>query len=118
VSLSRAEAFARDGFVAVEALLAPDEVGWYRSSYDRYLSGAIAVGRRRSDLGAGAALTRAGTENITQIMWPSDSAPELRTSPAYERALAVARELLGARSTRAGRCTTAAATRRRAIAVR
>ena len=28
-------------------------------------------------------------------MWPSDSLPELRTSPAYARALAVAREILG-----------------------
>jgi len=32
---------------------------------------------------------------FTQVMWPSDSLPELLTSPAYVRALAVAREILG-----------------------
>ena len=45
--------------------------------------------------GAGAPSQRPGVENITQVMWPSVSLPALRTSPAYERALAVAREILG-----------------------
>jgi phytanoyl-CoA hydroxylase len=91
----RAERFERDGFLAVEGLLRPGEVDWYRAVYERFLSGAIEVGARRADLGAGGEHARPGVENITQILWPSDSLPELRTSPAYERALAVARELLG-----------------------
>jgi phytanoyl-CoA hydroxylase len=95
VSLSRAELFDRDGFVAVHDLLAPGEVDAYRALYDRFLAGAIPVGSRRSDLGAAVDATRPGVENITQIMWPSDSAPELLGSSAYVRALAVARELLG-----------------------
>ena len=94
-SSPRAEIFDREGFLAVPGLLLPPEVEWYRAVYDRFLSGAIDVGRRRSDLGAGAPAQRPGVENITQVMWPSDSAPELRSSPAYDRALAVAREILG-----------------------
>jgi hypothetical protein len=94
-AVARAQAFERDGFVAVAGLLPPAELGWYREVYDRVLAGAIDVGRRRSDLGAGADPARAGVENITQILWPSESLPELRASPAYERALAIARELLG-----------------------
>jgi hypothetical protein len=90
-----AQRFDRDGFVAVEGLLRPDEIEWYRAAYERLLSGSIDVGRRRSDLGAGAEPARAAVENITQILWPSDSLPQLLSSPAYERALAGARELLG-----------------------
>jgi len=111
-----AQRFDRDGFVAVEGLLRPDEIEWYRAAYERLLSGSIDVGRRRSDLGAGAEPARAAVENITQILWPSDSLPQLLSSPAYERALAGARELLGdvlvtgnlrhfpARSRRGSRC--------------
>jgi hypothetical protein len=91
----RSERFGRDGFLVVEDLLRPTEIDWYRAIYERFLSGAIDVGRRRGDLGAGGDTARSGVENITQILWPSDSLPELRTSPAYERALAIARELLG-----------------------
>ena len=92
---TRAERFARDGFVAVEGLLSPGEVGWYRELYERFLSGEIEVGRRRSDLGAGADPRRPGVENITQILWPSEARPELLGSAAYTRALAIAREILG-----------------------
>jgi hypothetical protein len=92
MSLTRSERFARDGFVIVEELLRPDEVDWHRAVYERFLSGAIEVGRRRADLGAGGEPARPGVENITQILWPSDSLPELLRSAAYERALAVARE--------------------------
>jgi ectoine hydroxylase-related dioxygenase (phytanoyl-CoA dioxygenase family) len=92
---SRAARFQRDGFVAVEGLLQPAQVDWYRAVYDRFLSGAIDVGRGRSDLGVGAPSQRSGVENITQVMWPSDSLPALLASPADERAPAVAREILG-----------------------
>jgi phytanoyl-CoA hydroxylase len=92
---TRAGVFDRDGFVTVPGLLAPAEIEWYRAVYERFLSGAIDTGRRRSDLGAGAEPQRPGVENIVQILWPSESLPELLSSPAYVRALGVARELLG-----------------------
>jgi len=95
VSLTRAARFERDGFLAVRDLLQPAEVDEYLRLYDRFLSGEIAVGARRADLGAGRASVRPGVENITQIMWPSDSVPELGAGPAHRRALALARELLG-----------------------
>ncbi len=95
MSLSRAETFDHDGFLAVSDLLRAPEIDDYLRLYDRFLSGEIAVGGRRSDLGAGRESVRAGVENNTQILWPSDSVPELRDGPAHQRALAVARELLG-----------------------
>lgn len=87
--------FARDGFVQVDGLLLPDEIDWYRRLYDRLLSGEVDAGARRGDLGAGVPRQRDGVENITQILWPSELVAGLRTSDAYERALAIAREILG-----------------------
>jgi hypothetical protein len=82
----RARRFERDGFLPVEGLLRTSEIEEYRALYDRFLSGAVDVGRRRSDLGAGAPSHRPGVENITQVMWPSDTLPvhlvRARVSPA------------------------------------
>jgi ectoine hydroxylase-related dioxygenase (phytanoyl-CoA dioxygenase family) len=91
----RRERFERDGYVVVEGLLGPDEIAWYWDVYDRLLSGEIDAGVRRGDLGAAAERRQEHVENITQIMWPSDLVEGLRESAAYERARAVAREVLG-----------------------
>jgi phytanoyl-CoA hydroxylase len=91
----RADRFERDGYLVVEDLLQPDELDWYREVYDRLLSGEIDAGPRRGDLGVGAGRGEATVESITQIMWPSDLVEGLGQSVAYERALAVAREILG-----------------------
>jgi phytanoyl-CoA hydroxylase len=92
---NRRELFERNGYVVVEGLLAPDEIAWYQDVYDRLLSGEIDAGMRRGDLGAGTESRKEHVENITQIMWPSDLVEGLGESVAYERALAVAREILG-----------------------
>jgi phytanoyl-CoA hydroxylase len=85
----------RDGYTAVDGLLASSEVKWYLDLYDKILSGEIDAGSWRSDLDSGSARKRNEVENITQVMWPSELIPDLRTSPAYERALHIARQLLG-----------------------
>ncbi len=85
----------RDGFVKVDALLAAEEVAALLAIYDRFLSGEIASGAMRSDLGNNADPVKKGVENITQIMWPSDFVPELRDSAAYGRAQEIARGLQG-----------------------
>ena len=89
-----AERFERDGYVVIDNLLSSEEVAQYRAIYDRFLSGEIEAGDKRSDLGAGSEPTTA-TENITQIMWPSALHPVLRQLPLHDRALAVARRLIG-----------------------
>jgi ectoine hydroxylase-related dioxygenase (phytanoyl-CoA dioxygenase family) len=90
----RAQEFAADGFALVGELLSPDDLVIYRDVYDRFLSGEIATGDKRSDLGSHLPRTGAA-ENITQIMWPSALCPELRELPLHDKALAVARELIG-----------------------
>ncbi len=89
------EAFATDGFAPLGALLSATEVEAYRTIYDRFLSGEIDAGAKRSDLGAGAPRRDGVTENITQIMWPSALYPELLDLPLHARGLALARELAG-----------------------
>ncbi|MFI7340847.1 phytanoyl-CoA dioxygenase family protein [Streptomyces sp. NPDC050085] len=101
---TRSERFRTDGFTPVGSLLSDEEVDVYRNIYDRFLSGEIDCGAKRSDLGAGAEGRTAtqvsgaqgkAPESITQIMWPSALCPELANLPLHERALNVARELAG-----------------------
>ena len=66
-----------------------------RSIYDRFLSGEIDAGAKRSDLGAGSGSTSTARENITQIMWPSALHADLLDLPLHRRAHRVARELIG-----------------------
>ncbi|MER6619535.1 phytanoyl-CoA dioxygenase family protein [Streptomyces sp. NPDC000931] len=91
-----AQRIADDGFVALGELIPPEELAIYRDIYDRFLSGEIAAGDKRSDLGSHAPLKEGVRENITQIMWPSALHPPLRELPLHERALTLARELIGA----------------------
>lgn len=91
----RTTTFHQDGYALTGELLSPAEVDQYRAIYDRSLSGGIDCGDKRSDLGAGSARSTDAAENITQIMWPSALHPQLLELPLHERALAVARELIG-----------------------
>jgi ectoine hydroxylase-related dioxygenase (phytanoyl-CoA dioxygenase family) len=86
--------FKRKGYLVVENLITSEEVEYYKSIYDDFLSGKIEVGNNRSDLGAGLNQTNA-KENITQIMWPSEFMPELLNMAFHQRALAISRELIG-----------------------
>ena len=95
MAISVTEGFARDGYLVVDDLLQPAEIGWYREVSDRLLSGEIDTGTRRGDLGAAAGRRGDGVENITQIMWPSDLVEGLGDSVAYRRARAFAAEILG-----------------------
>jgi ectoine hydroxylase-related dioxygenase (phytanoyl-CoA dioxygenase family) len=85
----------RDGFIRMDELLARAEIGWYLEVYESFLTGKINAGTFRSDLGAGSGTKIAEVENITQIMWPSELVPELSESSAYQRSLAIARQLMG-----------------------
>jgi phytanoyl-CoA hydroxylase len=85
----------RDGYIAIADLLTEQEVAWYLECYDRILSGQIDAGQWRTDLGSGQSQQREGVENITQVMWPSELIPDLLGSSAYQRALEIARQLLG-----------------------
>ncbi|MGW7364123.1 phytanoyl-CoA dioxygenase family protein [Streptomyces sp. NPDC054841] len=87
--------FAEDGFAVVGEVIAPGELAVYRDIYDRLLSGDIESGDKRSDLGSHVPRKEGVRENITQIMWPSALYPPLRELPLHEKALAVARELIG-----------------------
>ncbi|MBE7169329.1 MAG: phytanoyl-CoA dioxygenase family protein [Williamsia sp.] len=87
--------FQENGYLTVNNLVPPGEIEQYKTLYEDFLSGRINTGANRSDLGAG--LGKSGAkENITQIMWPSDFAPQLMSMPFHERALAISRELIGA----------------------
>ncbi|MBV6697756.1 phytanoyl-CoA dioxygenase family protein [Kitasatospora aureofaciens] len=92
---ARARTFERNGFAPTGRLLSPAEVQAYRDIYDRLLSGDIESGDKRSDLGSHVPLRDGARENITQIMWPSALHPEILELPLHDRALAVARELIG-----------------------
>jgi phytanoyl-CoA hydroxylase len=94
LTLSQIAFFQSEGYLLVENIIAPEDVAWYRVLYDRFLDGSIDTGANRSDLGAGLG-DATQSENITQIMWPSDFAPELPDLPYHRNALAVARALLG-----------------------
>ena len=60
VRRNHVERFERDGFVVIDNLLSSSEVQLYRTIYDRFLSGEIEAGHRRSDLGAGSDRTASG----------------------------------------------------------
>lgn len=87
--------FGTDGYTRTGRLLSPEEVEVYRAIYDRFVSGEIDAGTKRSDLGAGSSPRNGAKESITQIMWPSVLCPELLDLPLHDRALAVARALAG-----------------------
>ena len=86
--------FNTNGYLVVEDIITKDEVETYKAIYDDFLSGKIAVGKNRSDLGDGIGKNDT-RENITQIMWPSEFVPGLVDMPYHQRALAISKELMG-----------------------
>lgn len=72
--------FNDKGYLIVENIITETEVETYKKIYDRLLDGTIDTGKNRSDLGAGLG-DNTKTENITQIMWPSDFVPKLLRMP-------------------------------------
>ncbi|WEK36014.1 MAG: phytanoyl-CoA dioxygenase family protein [Candidatus Pseudobacter hemicellulosilyticus] len=87
-------AYHEQGYLVVEQLLSPEELQQYQQVYDDFLSGAIAVGGNRSDLGQGLGDNKK-VENITQIMWPSDFVEGMADQPYHLRALQITQQLEG-----------------------
>ncbi len=86
--------FNIEGYLVIENIISKQEVEAYKSIYDRFLDGEIDAGKNRSDLGDGLGQSKK-TENITQIMWPSDFVPDLLAMPYHLRTLSIAKEILG-----------------------
>ncbi|OON81083.1 phytanoyl-CoA dioxygenase family protein [Streptomyces tsukubensis] len=93
--LTLAEKFEMDGFVSTGPLLSAAEVDTYREIYDRFLSGEIESGDKRSDLGSHVPRREGVEENITQIMWPSALHKPVLDMPLHARALEIAKALIG-----------------------
>ncbi len=85
--------FKNEGYLVIKNIIHENEVINYQKLYDDFLDGEIDTGKNRSDLGAGLGDTK--KENITQIMWPSDFVPALLEMSYHQRALAIAKALLG-----------------------
>ncbi len=92
---SIAQRFADDGFTPVGRLISTADLAQYRDIYDRFLSGDIESGEKRTDLGSHVDRKEGVRENITQIIWPSALYPPLKGLPLHEKALSAARELIG-----------------------
>lgn len=85
------------GFVRVDGVLTLQQVDRYVQLYDAFLSGNIATGHLRADLGGHVEDESdiAAPERITQIMWPSARVPVLHDAPLHLRSLAIARQFAG-----------------------
>lgn len=89
--------FQENGYLVIQNLLSPEEVGFYRDIYEKFLSNKIEASGFRSDLGGHLANTEHPDkkENITQIMVPSRILPELLEHGLHKNTLIIARSLLG-----------------------
>eukprot|EP00730_Choanoeca_flexa_P017096 TRINITY_DN8190_c0_g1_i4.p1 TRINITY_DN8190_c0_g1~~TRINITY_DN8190_c0_g1_i4.p1 ORF type:complete len:306 (+),score=54.75 TRINITY_DN8190_c0_g1_i4:168-1085(+) len=87
--------FDRDGYVRVNNILEPALVVDYQKLYDQFVSGVIDASRHRHDLGSHNDPQASETENVLQVMWPSDYVELLVSGPLHARSLAIAQHLLG-----------------------
>ncbi|HZC25588.1 MAG TPA: phytanoyl-CoA dioxygenase family protein [Actinopolymorphaceae bacterium] len=93
-------AFHRDGFLVLPALSSPHEITRLQEIYDRmFLDRSDVAAADQIDLGG---VDGEGREVLPQILSPERYAPELLRLAARDRALAVARELLGPDAERMG----------------
>ncbi len=95
ITKSQCDEFNNNGFIIINNLLNSTEIEEYRSLYDRFLNGEIECKEMRSDLGKKDGQDITEIENVTQIMWPSVSVPELFKKPLHQRSLEISRQLLG-----------------------
>ncbi len=88
------EQFHRDGFLALERLMDPEEVAWAREIYDRLF--AQRAGREFGDqFDLGGPDTEGEVAVLPQILNPAKYAPELKEGRYRKNALAIAQQLLG-----------------------
>ena len=86
-------AFAASGFVQLDHIVEGADLVQLRSVYDDLLNGTISTDGHRYDLGSSEEPVRSDTENITQVMWPSDRHTPLRLHPVRQRLLDAVRAL-------------------------
>lgn len=91
VSEEQKRFFNEQGYLVVENLLKPEEVDYYSALYDSFLNNTIDVSKYRSDLSG----ATGATEKITQIMVPSKVVSGLLQKPFHEKALTIAKILMG-----------------------
>jgi ectoine hydroxylase-related dioxygenase (phytanoyl-CoA dioxygenase family) len=85
------EQFQRDGFLALDAIAAPDEIEALRVVYDRMFAEAETAEGDRLELAGG----DGDAPRLPQIVNPERYAPELLETQAMRNATAIARQLLG-----------------------
>ncbi len=83
--------FHDQGYVVIGSILEAKEVDFFRNIYEDFLSGTINTDGHRSDLSG----SNSKKELIVQIMRPSILYPPLQSSLLYQKALKIAKELLG-----------------------
>lgn len=89
------EDLKRDGFTKVEDILSENELLQLRDAIDPLIYGDVDTSNHRSDLAASLPKGNSKFENVTQVMWPSEYTPGLRSSPLYLRAEELAKLWLG-----------------------
>jgi len=94
ISQHQIDFFTQEGYLIVEDIIKPNDVEIYLNIYDKFLNGSIDTGKNRSDLGDGLGKKK-GSENITQIMWPSDFVPQLLGMTFHTNTLKIAKQILG-----------------------
>jgi ectoine hydroxylase-related dioxygenase (phytanoyl-CoA dioxygenase family) len=96
ITQAQVDFFEMEGYLIVPNLLSAEEVGYYRDLYEDFLANRIDASRYRSDLGSHADKDApAKKERITQIMVPGRILPELLEKPLHQKALLLARQLMG-----------------------
>lgn len=95
VSQDQVRQFKEHGFVVIKSLIDVSQLEQYRDLYDQFLSGKIDCTHIRRDLGGHEPQKKQGIENITHIVRPCDLIPDLIDGVLHQRALEVARQLLG-----------------------
>lgn len=94
ITQNQIDFFNKEGYLVIEDIINADETETYKKIYDQFLDGTIDTGKNRSDLGDGLGDSKK-TENITQIMWPSDFVTGLSAMPYHVRTTAIAQQILG-----------------------
>jgi len=91
ISEEQKKFFEKEGYLVVEDLISQDDVRYYSDLYNSFLDNTIDASRYRSDLSG----SDDKQEKITQIMVPSKLMPELLQKPIHQKALQIAKELMG-----------------------
>lgn len=88
--------FEREGYLIIDNLLSTEEVNYYRDLYEDFLENRIDASKYRSDLGGHVGNNvPEKKERITQIMVPGRILPDLLNRPLHQKALLLAKQLMG-----------------------